>query len=349
MKAEAIKIREKIFYFVKNYPLRMVFIKCMCFLAGVIISKGNILGICYPFGISFSASVPGKFIAPTIIGAAAGYLFPLNLSLGIRYISALISVTAVRWTLSDFTKIKNHFLYIPIVVFCSSFVTGFAVISSEGFDFKDVLLSVFESLIAAGAACFFERTFKILVSKKIYNLNIREFTCVILSLNIILLSFSGFSFLGVSVGRILAIFTILISAYVASVEGGAVAGIASAVAFSLPSFGFGYAPIACAFGGMVAGLFSHFGKFGIAFLIVLIFPYFIYFLNFLSIALNIEDIALKVALFHTLFNLIGVALFSFFTPQIVLFLNKIVKAPKDKNKDKRLLGRGNRQLLRNAA
>lgn len=265
MKAEAIKIREKIFYFVKNYPLRMVFIKCMCFLAGVIISKGNILGICYPFGISFSASVPGKFIAPTIIGAAAGYLFPLNLSLGIRYISALISVTAVRWTLSDFTKIKNHFLYIPIVVFCSSFVTGFAVISSEGFDFKDVLLSVFESLIAAGAACFFERTFKILVSKKIYNLNIREFTCVILSLNIILLSFSGFSFLGVSVGRILAIFTILISAYVASVEGGAVAGIASAVAFSLPSFGFGYAPIACAFGGMVAGLFSHFGKFGIAF------------------------------------------------------------------------------------
>lgn len=52
-------------------------------------------------------------------------------------------------------------------------------------------------------------------------------------------------------------------------------------------------------------------NFGIAFLIVLIFPYFIHFLNFLSIVLNIEDIALKVALFHTLFNLIGVVLFSF--------------------------------------
>ncbi|EHB4421901.1 Na/Pi cotransporter family protein [Campylobacter jejuni] len=60
-------------------------------------------------------------------------------------------------------------------------------------------------------------------------------------------------------------------------------------------------------------------NFGIAFLIVLIFPYFIHFLNFLSIVLNIEDIALKVALFHTLFNLIGVVLFLFFTPQIVLF------------------------------
>ncbi|EPH9759520.1 hypothetical protein ACU0S6_000524 [Campylobacter jejuni] len=44
------------------------------------------------------------------------------------------------------------------------------------------------------------------------------------------------------------------------------------------------------------------------------FSLFYTFLNFLSIALNIEDIALKVALFHTLFNLIGVVLFSFFTP-----------------------------------
>ncbi|HEF5081689.1 TPA: Na/Pi cotransporter family protein [Campylobacter jejuni] len=55
-------------------------------------------------------------------------------------------------------------------------------------------------------------------------------------------------------------------------------------------------------------------NFGIAFFNSAYFPLFYTFLNFLSIALNIEDIALKVALFHTLFNLIGVALFSFFTP-----------------------------------
>lgn len=264
MKAEAVKIKEKFFYFAKNYPLRMVFIKFMCFVAGIIISKGNIFGVCYPFGISFSASIPGKFVAPTVIGAAAGYLFPLNLSLGIRYISTLISITAVRWTLSDFTKIKNHFLYIPMVVFCSSFVTNLAVLSSEGFEPKDVFLSIMESLIAAGAACFFERTFKILLHKKIYNLNIREFTCVILSLNIILLSFSGFSFLDISIGRILALLSILVSAYISGVEGGAIAGVASGVIFSLPAFGFGYISSSYAFGGMVAGLFSNFGKFGVS-------------------------------------------------------------------------------------
>lgn len=60
-----------------------------------------------------------------------------------------------------------------------------------------------------------------------------------------------------------------------------------------------------------------------------------HFINFLSIALNIEDIALKVALFHALFNLIGVV---FFHSLLIncSFLNKIVKAPKDKNKDKPL-------------
>ncbi len=265
MKAEALKIKEKIFYFAKSYPLRIAFIKFVCFVAGIIISKGNIFGVCYPFGISFSASMPGRFVLPTIIGAAAGYLFPLNLSLGVRYISTLISITAVRWTLSDFTKIKNHFLYIPMIVFCSSMVTGLAVLSSEGFDLKDIFLSVLESLIAAGAAYFFERTFKILIRKNIYNLDIREFTFIILSLNIILLSFSGFSFFDISIGRVLALLTILVSSYVAGVEGGAVSGIASGVIFSLPAFGFGYISSSYAFGGMIAGLFSSLGKFGLSF------------------------------------------------------------------------------------
>lgn len=52
--------------------------------------------------------------------------------------------------------------------------------------------------------------------------------------------------------------------------------------------------------------------------------------------LNIENLALKIALFHTLFNLLGIFIFVLFIPQLVNFLNKIVKAPKDKNKDRPL-------------
>lgn len=265
MKAETVKIKERIFYFVKSYPLKLVFVRFMCFIAGVITSRGSVFGGFYPFGISFSASIPGKLAFSTIIGALAGYLFPLNLSLGIRYISTLIAIAAVRWTLSDFTKIKNHFLYVPMIVFCSSLVTGLAVLSSEGFDLKDIFLSILESLVAAGAACLFEKTFKILSSKKINNLSVKEYAFVVLSLNIILFSISEISSFGVSFGRILAILIILVSAYVLEISGGCVAGIASGTVFGFSSFGFGNISMLYAFGGMIAGVFSGFGKAVISF------------------------------------------------------------------------------------
>lgn len=264
-KAEAVKIKERIFYFAKNYSLRFIFVRFMCFIAGIIISRGNILGAYYPFGMSLSAAVPGKFIAPAVIGTVAGYLFPLNLSSGIRYISTVISITAVRWTLSDLTKIKNHFLYVPAVVFCSSLITGFAVSSAEGVSLREISLNVLESLIAAGAAYFFKNSFNVLSRKKIYNLSTREFTFVILSLNIVLLSVSGFSTFGISIGRILALLIILISAHVLGIQGGALAGISSGAVFSLPAFGLSNISVSYAFGGMISGLFSHFGKLGISF------------------------------------------------------------------------------------
>ncbi|TQR33056.1 Na/Pi-cotransporter [Campylobacter sp. MIT 99-7217] len=77
-------------------------------------------------------------------------------------------------------------------------------------------------------------------------------------------------------------------------------------------------------------------NFGIAIIVIAIFPYFVDLINLISSLFGIENLALKTALFHTLFNLIAVILFSFFTSQIVALLDKIIKAPVDKNKDKPL-------------
>ena len=268
MKADAINVKEKFFCFIKNYPLRLVFVKFMCFIAGIITSRGNILGGCYPFGVSFSASVPDKFAVSTIIGTLAGYLFPLNLNLGIRYISALISVAAVRWTLSDFTKIKEHFLYVPMLVFCSSLVTGLAVDSADGFSLRSIMLSVFESLVAAGAAYFFEKTFKILSNKKIKYLSITEFVTTVLSFNIILFSVSSFSPFGISLGRILAVLIILISSSVFGATGGCISGVASGVISGFSSIGLGNVSMFYAFGGMMSGIFSDFGKMAVSFSLI---------------------------------------------------------------------------------
>ena len=46
-----------------------------------------------------------------------------------------------------------------------------------------------------------------------------------------------------------------------------------------------------------------------------------------------DNLALKTALFHTLFNLIAVLFISLFIKQIVFVLDKIIKAPKDRDMD----------------
>ena len=142
MKSITLNSKEKFLNMAKNYSLKVAFIKLMCFIAGILVSRGAVLGRYYPFGLSFSASAPGSFFAPTLIGAAMGYLFPLRLGPAIRYISTIVAIAAAKWTLSDLYKIKKHFLYTPLVVFFSALVTGFAMDFAYGIDGLDIFISI---------------------------------------------------------------------------------------------------------------------------------------------------------------------------------------------------------------
>ena len=134
LKNQAVKTYDKVFDFAKNYSLKLIFVKAMYFISGILISRGNVLGSYYPFGISLSASVPGIAMVPAVFGTLIGYLFPLRLGMSVRYISTVIAVAAIRWALSDLNKIKKHAFYTPAIVFISVFITGFAINSAEGLD-----------------------------------------------------------------------------------------------------------------------------------------------------------------------------------------------------------------------
>ncbi len=232
-------------------------------MAALLISRGCVLGSYYPFGLSLSAAISTKNFIPTLIGTLLGYLFPLRLGSSMRYISAVISIGAVRWALSDLEKIKSHALYTPAVVFTSSFVTGLAVNCAQGFDRYSVMITIFECLIAAAAGYFFDISLKLLISKKFYALDVKEFACVAISASIALLSLSGISIHGVSPGRILGIVMILVAAHSMGVIGGVLMGTASGVIFSLPSFGLSYISSSYGLAGMISGIFSSWGRLGI--------------------------------------------------------------------------------------
>ena len=59
-----------------------------------------------------------------------------------------------------------------------------------------------------------------------------------------------------------AIMTIITAAYITGTVGGAIFGTSLGAIFSVPSFGFTYVSGVYAFGGMICGLFSKFGKIG---------------------------------------------------------------------------------------
>ncbi len=263
MKETTVNSRQKILTMAKDYSFKLIFFKAMYFISGILVARGSIFGRYYPFGMSITGAAPGKGMTAALIGAILGYLLSLRLGASIRYISTMVAISAIRWTLSDLTKIKKHALYSPVVVFISALITGFAVNSVEGFDGRDITMMFIEALLAAGAAYFFDRTFKIFANKKSYAFSQQELVCVSISISIVTLSLAGIVIGGVSIGQALAVAMILTGSYCMGVSGGSISGIAAGVVFSMPSFGITYISGAYAFGGMISGFCAQFGKIGV--------------------------------------------------------------------------------------
>lgn len=260
MKETTLKAKDKIFEAAKSYSLKILFFKAVCFVAGIFVSKGSVFGHYYPFGLSFSASAPGKFFFPMTLGAAFGYLFPLRLATSVRYISSLAAIVAVRWTLSDFKKIKNSSLYIPLIVFFSSLITGIAVNCAGSFDGNIVLVSVLESMIAATASYFFGKSHKIISSKSIHKISYKELIYIAVSTGLILFSAESVNFGNVSLGRVAAMTIILVASYCFGTVGGAIFGAAFGAIFGLASSKFTYISGSYAFSGMISGLCCGLGR-----------------------------------------------------------------------------------------
>lgn len=264
MKETILKDRTKMIGSIKSQSLKFILTKMMYFILSFTLSRGYILGSYHPFALSFSASVPSENLTFTLIGSILGYFVPLKLGSGVRYISATLSIGAIRWALNDLTKIKSHVLYSPIIVFVSSFVTGIAVNCSDGINKHGLIITLLESFISSVVSYFFDRTFKVISSKKENSLNTKNFTYILLSISVVLLSFSSLSIHGISIGRILSITLILILSYSLGITGGTISGISTGFMLSLPSFGLAFLSGSYAFSGLMSGIFSHFGKFGVS-------------------------------------------------------------------------------------
>lgn len=236
--------------------------KIVWFASGFLVAGGAVFGEYAPFGASILAAVPFKHLFWSLMGTGLGYMV-LSPSSSFRSLATMLAVAAIRWTLSDVKKVTKSTLYAPIVAFLPMLATGMILAVVGGFTSNLIIMCVIEALLSAIGAYFFTRTITLSNSNRVVTkFNQQELACVVMTGCILLLAFSRISFAGISVGRILAVFAILICAKYGAVAGGTISGVSTGVMFGLANSEYSHIAGGYAFGGLLGGLFAPLGRIG---------------------------------------------------------------------------------------
>lgn len=234
-------------------------------LLGLIMPRAGVYGGLAPFGVSFAAAVPGAGAMAAYIGAVVGYLLPGGTAAPIRYIAALVAVAGIKWSLSGIRSVSRHPVFAPALSFLSVAATGLALSAVGGLDASDVLLALAEGLLAGGSAYFFATTVNLLENAPLHGvMTAQEQASAVTAGAVVLMAAAGFSFSGISPGRMIAVVLVLLLARSGKEQGGSIAGIVLGLAMAMSSTDHLYLAVAYAFGGLMAGIFARFGRFASA-------------------------------------------------------------------------------------
>jgi len=230
---------------------------------GFILANSTIFSSLAPFGVAYTAASGTKSYYFSAIGAILGYIASFNESNSMRYIAAVFLVVVLK-TMADNIKLKRINGYIaPIVAAVSlAAVSGYISINTFATSY-DIILMLSEVLLASAASFFFSKSMMLYENKS--RLTKRtELSCIIITYCILVIALNSFKIFDFYVGRVVALTVILLSALIAHEAGGAVIGITTGIALVLSGVEYSYVAAAYAFGGLIAGVFAHTGRFGAA-------------------------------------------------------------------------------------
>lgn len=234
------------------------------FLCGIIISRGTIMGELAPFGASYAAAVPKKYLFSSLVGTAFGYLL-LKPTESFRYIAVVAAIGVLRWLMSDIERVSRSKLFAPLAAFLPTVATGIALLFASTSTLSS-FVDCFIEAVLSGAAAYFISTAVMLSSERrgIAAYSKQETASLVMTGCVFILAFGSITFEGISLGRIIAVAAILLCARYGGINGGAVCGIATGAVFSIASSIQGFVCGGFAFGGLMAGMFAPVGKLGCA-------------------------------------------------------------------------------------
>lgn len=259
------RVKDRMAMALQTVYVRKAIMLLISAVTGFLSARGLVFGKYAPFAISAAAAFPAKSMWAVIFGGALGHMFPSPVEVPARYVAGLMAVGAIRWTLSELKAVRDHPFFAPTVAFLPLIATGAVLVLVNGSLSNTAAMYVAEAFLAAGSAYFLRRAVQLLISgREEIMFDSGDVAALIVSLGMVLLSFSSVTVSGVSVGRVLIVLTIMLCARTGGLAAGAVAGIAAGAVQGLSTAGLSYLSGAYGLGGLMAGAFSPLGKTAVA-------------------------------------------------------------------------------------
>ncbi len=225
------------------------------FISGIFTACVTVTNKYLPFGVSVAAGCPYIYMPSASLGAIIGSLFPTTDQSGFRYIAAIIAVMAIRLLTAKIRFTKENPLFATFISVLTVFFTGVTVLSGiKG----GVAFAFIESLLSGGGAYFIHSGAKRIL-KNDTGLSTPQLTSVIITISLVLSGVSRIAPGGISIGRIIFVFFILLAARQAGAGTGAIIGVAAALSSALLGAATPVTIMLC-FGGLMAGVFADIGK-----------------------------------------------------------------------------------------
>ncbi|MBQ0110766.1 MAG: SpoIIE family protein phosphatase [Oscillospiraceae bacterium] len=236
----------------KNLPANI-----LLFCAGFLFSRASVLNINSPFGIALIFASPKKFIFSAFLGAFSGYFIPSSFAGGFSYMALAVGALAIKILLPKQKPFCSPWFYMTVAgVSCAATLTAVNIN-----DLSQIWLVLSESLLCAGGTYFIAKTFETDMDVT-SGLTPFEIISVCFTFGIAVLSIDKIELKSVNLGAIITLVLILAAAKFGGIATSSVVGCVLAVISFLCGGQAPYYTSFFAFGGLFAGLLSHFGKFG---------------------------------------------------------------------------------------
>lgn len=231
---------------------------------GYLLSNSVVFGVMAPFGVALCAAASREQLPFAATGAVLGYILAFNLEGNLPYIIAVALLFAARFVLEGFWPVKGR-AAMPLLAAVAVLGVSLLFMTARGYTAYDLVLGLAEATLAGGAAYFFARALQAVEGLGSAARPRRsDLACIVISFGLVTAAVTPLQAAGLSVGRVLAVLAVLLCARAGGEGPGAVAGVTAGVAMALVDSRFAFLTGTYGIGGLLAGVFSAFGRVGCA-------------------------------------------------------------------------------------